>query len=78
VLDLIAGSSFQFTSISGKIVEVKIPPKTQPFMQMKLSGFGMPISNGKGYGDQYILLKPFIPDNIHQDIVDSILRNRTN
>ena len=78
VLDLIAGSSFQFTSISGKIVEVKIPPKTQPFMQMKLSGFGMPISNDKGYGDQYILLKPFIPDNIHQDIVDSILRNRTN
>lgn len=76
VLDLIAGSSFEFTTISNKLVQVKIPPKTQPFMQMKLQGFGMPIMNTSNYGDQYILLKPYIPDNIDKSIIDSILRTR--
>jgi DnaJ-class molecular chaperone len=78
VLDLIVGTTFQFTTISDKTVEVKIPPKTQPYMMLKISGYGMPVSNTGYYGDQLILLKPFIPDNISTDIVDSILRNRGN
>lgn len=77
VLDLIVGTNIEFTAINGKTVQVKIPPKTQPYMQMKLSGYGMPILNTGSYGDQYILLKPYIPDNIDQTIVDSILRSRT-
>lgn len=77
VLDLIVGTSFEFITISGKKVQVKIPPKTQPYMQMKLAGHGMPIFNTTNYGDQLILLKPYIPDNIDDTIVDSILRNRT-
>lgn len=77
VLDLIAGSDFVFKTISGKDLNVTIKPKTQPFMNIRLSGYGMPIVNTNHYGDQYILLKPYIPDNIHQDIIDSILRNRT-
>lgn len=76
VLDLIAGWNFEFRTISGKLVDVKIPPKTQPYMQMKLTGYGMPIINTSAYGDQYILLKPFVPDKISQEIIDSILRNR--
>jgi curved DNA-binding protein len=77
VLDLITGSSFEFRTISDKLVQVKIPQKTQPYMQMKLPNYGMPILNSSGYGDQYILLKPYIPDNIDQEIIDSILRTRT-
>ena len=76
VLDLITGTTFQFTAISGTTVEVKIPPKTQPYHQLKLAGYGMPVGNTGYYGDQLILFKPFIPDNISDDIVDSILRNR--
>jgi curved DNA-binding protein len=76
VLDLIAGATFEFKTINDKTVQVKIPQKTQPYMQMKLSGYGMPILNGNGYGDQYILLKPYIPDNIDNTIIDSILRTR--
>ena len=78
VLDLIVGCTFQFTTISGTTVEVKIPPKTQPYMQLKIAGYGMPAGNTGYYGDQLILLKPYIPDNISDDIVDSILRNRGN
>jgi len=77
VLDLIVGTSIEFNTISGKKLNVNIKPKTQPFMQIKLAGQGMPIPNSNQYGDQYILLKPFISDNISSEIVDTILRNRT-
>lgn len=77
ILDLIVGGKFNFTTISGKTVEVLVPPKTQPHMQLKISGQGMPIMNTPIYGDQIILLKPYIPDNISDDITQSILRSRT-
>ena len=78
VLDLITGTKFDFVTISNKVVSVNVPPKTQPHMHLKLSGQGMPISDSGHYGDQLILLKPYIPDNISDDIVDAILRNRGN
>ena len=78
VLDLIAGGSFEFETINGKTLNVHVRPKTQPYMQIKLSGYGMPIVNTPYYGDQLILLKPYIPDNINSEIVDAILRNRGN
>jgi DnaJ-class molecular chaperone len=75
VLDLIVGTTFQFTTISGKSLEVTVPPKTQPFMHMKLSGHGMPIQGTNAFGDQIILLKSFIPDIIDSRITDSILQS---
>lgn len=76
VLDLIVGSSFEFDTISGKTVQVMVKPKTQPYMQLKLSGHGMPVARTNQYGDQIILLKPFIPDIISDDIIQSILRSK--
>jgi curved DNA-binding protein len=76
VLDLIAGSEFSFKTISGLELKVIIKPKTQPYVNMRLNGQGMPIYNSNGYGDQYILLKPYIPDKIDNEIIDSILRSR--
>jgi len=76
VLDLITGTDIEFTTISGKKLQVHIKPKTQPFMTVKITGHGMPIPNTDKFGDQYLLLKPFIPDNIDDEIVDTILRKR--
>lgn len=76
VLDLITGSQIEFVTISGKTLQVNIKPKTQPYMHIKIQGHGMPIINSNNYGDQYLLLKPFIPDNIDQEIIDSILRTK--
>jgi DnaJ-class molecular chaperone len=76
VLDLITGSSFEFTTISGKTFEVTVKPKTQPFMQLKIAGQGMPISGTNSFGDQIILLKPFIPDIIDESIMNSILQSK--
>lgn len=77
VLDLVAGTTISFTTINGKELNVQIKPKTQPTSQIKITGFGMPLKNSEHYGDQYILLKPFVPDNIDQEIIDSILRSRS-
>ena len=77
VLDLIAGNKFQFRTISGKTFEVEVKPNTQPYMQLKIPGQGMPISGTDQYGDQIILIKPFIPDKIDSSITESILRSKT-
>jgi len=76
VLDLIVGASFEFTTISGKTLEVTVPPKTQPFMHLKLAGHGLPMHDTSAYGDQIILLKSYIPDMIDSRITDSILLSK--
>lgn len=77
VLDLIVGTSFNFVTISNKTLEVTVKPKTQPHMQLKIKGEGMPIHGTNMYGDQIILLQPYIPDNIDESITQSILQSKT-
>lgn len=76
VLDLIVGTKFEFTTLSGKTLEVSVPAQTQPHMQLKVAGQGMPIQNSNVYGDQIILLKPVIPANINDEIIQAILRSK--
>jgi curved DNA-binding protein len=76
VLDLIIGTTFEFITLSGKTLEVKVTPRTQPYMQLKLAGQGMPIHNTTRYGDQIILLKPFMPDIIDEQVINSILQQK--
>ena len=77
VLDLIVGTTIKFTTLSGKELEVKIPPKTQPTTQMRIPAEGMPISGSNSYGDQIILLRAIIPDIIDDEITQSILRSKS-
>ena len=76
ILDLIVGTTVDFTTISGKTFEVTVPPKTQPYMQLKIAGQGMPIQGTNAYGDQILLLKPYLPDNISDEITQSIMRTK--
>jgi curved DNA-binding protein len=62
VLDLIIGTKFKFQTISGKLLEVKVPPNTQPNSNLRIPESGMPTKTG-GYGDILILLKPLISIN---------------
>jgi len=77
VLDLIVGEEFEFTTISGKTLMVRVPPKTQPYMHLKIAGEGMPIPNSSIFGDQILLLKPFVPATIDDEITQSILRSKS-
>lgn len=74
VLDLIVGTDIKFTTISGKSLDVKIKPKTQPGTTLRIPGEGLPTNYG--YGDQMILLKPIIPDIISDSIINSIILSR--
>jgi molecular chaperone DnaJ len=74
VFDLVVGSTFEFETISGKKLTVRIPSKTQPGAKLRLGKEGMPINHD--FGDQYILLKPYIPDTIDTRITDVILESR--
>lgn len=77
VLDLIVGTTVEVDTIINKKLKVNIKPGTQPSQHVRIAGYGMPYGNGK-YGDQILLLKPYLPDNIHTDIIDSIKRNQVN
>jgi DnaJ-class molecular chaperone len=74
---LIVGTEFEFTTISGKTLMVSIPPKTQPYMHLKIAGEGMPLQGTSLYGDQIILIKPYLPDIIDSEITDSIMRSKS-
>lgn len=76
VLDLIVGTKIEFKTLGSKTLEVTINPKTQPHQQIRIPGYGMPNQNGSN-GDQILLFKVFIPDNIHQDIIDSIINHKS-
>lgn len=79
VLDLIVGTKVDFTTIAGNKVEVTINPNTQPSHQIRLRGLGMPVNSmNQVYGDQILLLKPYIPDNVSNDIIESIKRFKLN
>ena len=71
VLDLIGGGKLKFATISGEILDVSIPSKTQPTSKIKLSGQGMHLQNGT-VGDQYLLIQTFIPDNITDELIEYI------
>lgn len=71
VLDLLTGTKIDFKTISGKEITVNVKPKTQPNTQLKISGEGMPTQNNM-FGDQIILLKPFVPDNISDELINYI------
>ena len=74
VLDLITGTTIKFDTISGKKLDVTIPPKTQPGSTLRVQGEGLPFSNR--FGDQMIVLKPFVPDIIDSRIVDVINQHK--
>ena len=78
VLDLIAGTKFEFTTISGKTFTVDVKPGTQPDSTLRITGQGLPIPNSTVFGDQLILLKPFLPDRIDSRIIDSIKQAKGN
>lgn len=78
VLDLITGGTKEFKTLSGSIIEVVIPPKTQPNVHFRLAGQGLPIYNTGNFGDQILLINPFIPDIIDEEITKAIISSKHN
>jgi curved DNA-binding protein len=77
VLDLIIGTKVKFVTISEKTLEVNVKPNTQPYMQLKISNQGMPRPDGT-FGDQILLIKPFVPDNINNEVIEILKKHQNN
>jgi len=77
VLDLITGTKIKFTTISEKSLEVNIKPQTQPHTQLKMANQGMPKPDGS-FGDQILLIKPYIPANIDNEIIEVLTKHQDN
>lgn len=76
VLDLITGTKTEFTTIDGTKLEVNIKPITQPNQHIRLGGHGMTRPDGTR-GNQILLLKPFIPASIDNEVLEAINRTQT-
>lgn len=59
VMELITGSEINVMTISGKRIDVTIPPSTRPNSKLRISGQGMPM--GDQYGDLFIVMNPVMP-----------------
>lgn len=70
VFDMIAGTTFKFISIYGTDLEVTISQQTKQDHQLRISGHGL--KSNFGVGDQYILIKPEIPDIISDELLVAI------
>jgi len=76
LLDLIVGTTVDFVTLGGKKLEVTVSPKTQPGATLRIAGEGLPYSGG--VGDQFVVLKPYMPDIIDTRIIDSINQSKGN
>jgi molecular chaperone DnaJ len=74
VLDLITGTVIDFDSLSGKKFQITVPAKSQPNSTLRVAKEGLSKNSSKG--DQYLLLKPYMPAIIDDEIVQMILRTR--
>jgi DnaJ-class molecular chaperone len=74
VLDLIVGTDIEFTALSGNKFTLNVRPKTQPNTKLRIVSQGLQANYQTG--DQYVLLKPIIPDRIDNAILDAILQSR--
>ena len=75
ILDLITGTKFKFKTIDQRVLEVKVPEKCSPNTHLKIPKAGMPDKHGH-FGNQIILINPYMPDNIHPDIIETINKHK--
>jgi len=69
--DAMLGGEVIINSIDGK-VKVKIPALSQQGTKLKLKGKGMPVYNGKTFGDMYIKLNIVLPSILDNEQIELI------
>jgi curved DNA-binding protein len=72
IFDLILGTEFTIKSISKVDISIKVPPQTNPNTQLRIQKYGMKIFNSDHYGDLFVNLIPFMPQNINDNIINAI------
>lgn len=67
VFDLVIGKKIIVPTIVGKELEITIDPRTRPNSTLRLNGHGL--VSQQGQGDQYVIIKPVMPESIDDEII---------
>lgn len=68
--DLILGTHVAVRHINGEELMVKVPEKTRPNARLRLKGQG--IQKDRHRGDLYVKINAVLPDNITEDIIQTL------
>jgi curved DNA-binding protein len=79
--DLILGAEIEIQDLSGGIVLLKVPPRTQPGSLLRLRGKGIPSKSFAGHsvktaGDLLVRMVARIPDHISAVLLEQIQKER--
>jgi len=74
VFDLILGTTISITTILNQTLEITIPPRTNPGSSLRIPSKGLESSNG--IGDQYVIISPFIPEIISDEVLQLLQSER--
>jgi len=64
--DAALGCEVEVPTLTGK-AKIKVPPGTQSGKILKLRGKGFPNINGRGIGDQKIIVQVYVPENLSRE-----------
>jgi len=67
IFDLVIGRTMIIPTIYGKELEINVQPRTKPNTTLRLNGHGL--SNNVGTGDQYVILRPVLPEQISDNLI---------
>jgi len=74
VFDLILGHTVMFTSLCGKTIKLNIKAGTQPETVLRIPHMG--VEKGHVKGNLYIKVRARIPDNVDDNVLNTIKANR--
>ena len=79
IWDLITGTALDVETIDGTVLRIRIPPRTQPGTQMRISGKGaLSRLNNVTRGDMLVKLNGKIPTDISDAILNAIREQQLN
>ena len=61
------GTELSVPTIDGEKKKLTVPPGTQSGTQLRLKGRGVPVLNGRGRGDQYVILTVRTPTRLKEE-----------
>lgn len=74
LFDLVIGTKIIVPTIMQKELEISIEPRTRPNSTLRLNNHG--IIGPQGIGDQYVILKPKMPEHIDDEIIRVLEKHR--
>ncbi len=74
--DAVFGTEIEVPTIYGKRLKLKVPPGTQSGAKLRIRGYGLPRSDGRGKGDQYVEIHIDVPKHLTKEQEKAVMELR--